>query len=94
MGWARGMIPVEGRSQLASSEGQEEDQTPRGFSAPFVQHPQRTAGSWFRAVWSPVTAWSASLRYSGLVGASHLWLPTAGFINPPTLREPRHMVKE
>lgn len=91
MGWAREMIPVEYRSQLASWEGQEEDQCSRGFPAPLVQHPLRTAGSWFWTVWSPVTARSASLWYSGLINA---FLPIAGFINPSSLQEPRHAIKE
>lgn len=46
--------------------GAEEDQTPRGFPTPLVQHP----GDWFRAVWSSLIAQSVSHQYSGLVDAS------------------------
>lgn len=63
--------------RLAFWEGQEEDQTPRGFPAPLLLHPR----SWLLAVWSSLAVWSAS-------HPSWSKLSIAGFINPPPFENP------
>lgn len=59
--------------------GVEEDQTPRGFPAPLVQHPR----DWFLAVWSSLIAPIGVLAW--------LMLPSiASFINPHSSRTSAH----